>query len=109
MKVSLKEHIAYRSNVREKIELQALIREIHWLERPLHAFEDKYSLLSYDFHQAFQAGELAEFDDVDLPQFHDFLEWAGLYEIWQRRKQRYHEFMQQRSPVEQLRYALVPA
>ncbi|MEJ5308853.1 MAG: hypothetical protein WHX52_03700 [Anaerolineae bacterium] len=91
------------------MELQALIREIHWLEWQLRAFEDKYSLLSYDFHQAFQAGELAEFDDVDLPQFHDFLEWAGLYEIWQRREQRYREFLQQRSPAEHLRYALVAA
>jgi len=91
------------------MELQALIREIHWLEWQLRAFEDKYSLLSCDFYKALQAGELAEFDDVDLPQFHDFLEWAGLYEVWQHREALYRERLQRHSPVEQLRYTLAPA
>lgn len=91
------------------MELQALIREIHWLEWQLRAFEDKYSLLSRDFYRAFKSGELAEFDDADLPQFHDFLEWAGLYEIWGRREQSYRELLQRRPLVEQLRHAFVPA
>lgn len=63
------------------MELQTLIREIRWLEWQLRAFEDKYNLLSRDFHQAYRAGELAEFDDPDLPQFQDFIEWAGLYQV----------------------------
>ncbi len=85
------------------MDLQALIREIHWLEWQLRAFEDKYGVLSRDFYQAFQSGELAEFDDPDLPQFYDFLEWDGLYKIWLHREQSYRDLLHRRPLVEQLR------
>jgi hypothetical protein len=91
------------------MELQQLTREMHWLEWQLRAFEDKYGVLSCDFHRAYQAGELSEFDDTDLPQFHDFLEWSGLYKIWLHREQRYRELLQARSLVEQLRHTYAPA
>lgn len=82
------------------MELQQLIREIHWLEWQLRTFEEKYGVLSRDFHQAFQSEELTEFDDPDLPQFHDFLEWDGLYKIWLHREQRYRELLRRQFLVE---------
>ncbi len=91
------------------MELQKLIREIHWLEWQLRAFEDKYGVLSTDFYQAFQSGELSEFDDTDLPQFYDFLEWSSLYKVSLHREQRYRELLQRQSMVEQLRHIAVPA
>lgn len=64
------------------MELRNLIREIHWIEWQLRTFEDKYGVLSRDFYQAMEAGQLSEFDDGEDPRFHDFLEWHGLYKIW---------------------------
>lgn len=85
------------------MELQKLIREIHWIEWQLRTFEDKYGLLSPDFYQAVESGQLSEFDDGDDPHFHDFLEWHGLYKIWLNRERAYRNLLQQRSLLEQLR------
>jgi hypothetical protein len=71
------------------MERQQLIREIHWIEWQLRAFEDKYGVLSQDFYQAMESGALSEFDDGTEPYFHDFLEWHGLYKVWLRREQAY--------------------
>ena len=38
------------------MELQQLIREIHWIEWQLRVFEDRYGLLSQDFFQAMGLG-----------------------------------------------------
>jgi hypothetical protein len=91
------------------MELQKLLREIHWLEWQLRAFEDKYSIRSADFYQAMESGELTEFDDVDDPHFVDFLEWHGLYNIWLKRDEVYRELLNRQSIVEQLRRMLVAA
>lgn len=85
------------------MELQQLIREIHWIEWQLRTFEDKYGLLSPDFHQAMQSGQLEEFDDADEPYFHDFLKWHGLYKIWLNREEAYRQELHQQSLAEQLR------
>ncbi|MBN1486841.1 MAG: hypothetical protein JW981_04315, partial [Anaerolineae bacterium] len=69
------------------MKLQELIREIHWIEWKLRAFEDKYNVLSQDFYEAMESGRLSEFDDADTPQFYDFLEWHGFYKIWLERQQ----------------------
>ena len=45
------------------MERQQLIREIHWIEWQLRTFEDKYGILSQDFYQAMESGELSEFDE----------------------------------------------
>ncbi len=84
------------------MQLQQLIRELHWLEWQMRKFEDKYGLLSRDFYAAMETGQLAEFDDADLPAFQDFLEWHGLYKIWLRREQNYRQHLQQQSVVRQL-------
>jgi len=52
------------------MKLQELIREIHWLEWQLRVFEDKYGVLSRDFYQAMESGELSAFDDGEEPYFH---------------------------------------
>jgi len=91
------------------MELQQLIREIHWIEWQLRLFEDKYGLLSQDFYEAMESGQLSEFDDGEDPHFHDFLEWHGLYKVWLRREQAYRELLRQRPLPDQLRRALVTA
>ena len=91
------------------MELQELIREIHWIEWQLRTFEDKYSVLSPDFYQAMESGQLAEFDDGAEPHFHDFLEWHGLYKIWLRREQAYRKLLRQQPLPEQLHRMLVAA
>jgi hypothetical protein len=89
--------------------LQELIRELHWLEWQMRTFEDKYALLSRDFYAAMEAGQLAEFDDADLPAFQDFIEWHGLYKVWLRREQKYRERLQEQPIVHQLRQVAVAA
>jgi len=91
------------------MERQRLIREIHWIEWQLRGYEDKYSLLSKDFYQAMQSGQLSEFDDSDAPYFHDFLEWHGLYKVWLNRERSYGELLVQQPLTEQLRRTLLPA
>jgi hypothetical protein len=84
------------------MELRQLVREIHWVEWQLRIFEDKYGVLSSDFYQAMESGQLSEFDDGESPQFDDFLEWHGLYKIWLNREQRYRDLLRQRALPEQL-------
>ncbi|MFZ5917996.1 MAG: hypothetical protein ACOYZ7_13730 [Chloroflexota bacterium] len=91
------------------MEIRQLVREIHWIEWQLRSFEDKYGLLSKDFYQAMEAGLLSDFDDGESQQFHDFLEWHGLYKIWLSREQTYHELLRQQSLPVQLRLAAAAA
>jgi hypothetical protein len=89
--------------------LHQLIRELHWLEWQMRAFEDKYGVLSRDFFQAMEAGQLSEFDDGEEPHFPDFLEWHALYKMWQERERAYRDALRQQSVPEQLRRSLVAA
>jgi hypothetical protein len=73
------------------MELRQLVREIHWIEWQLRTFEDKYGVLSRDFYQAMESGQLSEFDDDKEPQSHDFLEWHALYNIRLKREKVYRE------------------
>ena len=91
------------------MELQQLIREIHWIEWQLRTFEDRYGLRSQDFYEAMESGQLSEFDDGEDPHFHDFLEWHGLYKVWLRREQAYRELLKQQPLSDQLRRTLVAA
>ena len=85
------------------MKLQQLIREIHWIEWQLRTFEDRYGVLSRDFYQAMESGQLSELDDGEEPRFHDFLEWHGLYKIWLSRERTYRELLDQQPLPEQLR------
>ncbi len=91
------------------MELQQVVREIHWIEWQLRTFEDRYGILSQDFYQAIESGLLSEFDDGGEPHFQDFLEWHGLYKIWLNRERAYREQLRQRSLPEQLRQVVVAA
>jgi hypothetical protein len=84
------------------MELQQLIREIHWIEWQLRTFEDRYGILSQDFYQAMESGQLSEFDDGEEPHFHDFLEWL-------KREQSYRDLLRQHSLPDQLRHAVAVA
>ncbi|MBM4465252.1 MAG: hypothetical protein FJ014_06855 [Chloroflexi bacterium] len=75
----------------------------------MRTFEDKYGILSQDFYQAMESGELSEFDDGEEPHFHDFLEWHGLYKVWLKREQAYRELLRQQPLPDQLRRTLVVA
>ncbi|MFN2292217.1 MAG: hypothetical protein ACK2UC_13575 [Anaerolineae bacterium] len=87
------------------MELRQLVREIHWIEWQLRAFEDKYGLLSQDFYEAMESGQLSEFDDGERPQFTDFLEWHALYKIWLSRERAYRDLLHDQSLPAQLRHA----
>jgi len=91
------------------MELQRLVREIHWIEWQLRTFEDRYGVLSQDFYQAMESGQLSEFDDGEAAHFQDFLEWHGLYKIWLNRERTYRELLRQRPLLEQLRQTLIAA
>lgn len=87
------------------MELRQLVREIHWIEWQLRSFEDKYGLLSKDFFQAMESGQLSEFDDGESSQFTDFVEWHGLYSVWLSRERTYHDLLRRKSLPAQLRHA----
>ena len=91
------------------MEIQELVREIHWIEWQLRTFEDRYGILSLDFYQAMESGQLSEFDDGEEPHFHDFLDWHGLYKVWLKREQTYREMLRQQPLPVQLRHTLVAA
>jgi hypothetical protein len=85
------------------MELQQLVREIHWIEWQLRAFEDRYGILSRDFYRAMESGQLSEFDDGEEPHFHDFLEWHALYKTWRERERAYRALLRQQPLSDQLR------
>lgn len=91
------------------MELKGLLREIHWIEWQLRKFEDRYAVRSEDFYKAMEAGELADFDDIDDPHFHDFMEWHGLCKAWHWRQETYQDLLRRHSLVEQLRTAPMAA
>jgi hypothetical protein len=69
----------------------------------LTLYEEKYGVLSEDFHAALLAGQLAAYDADDEARA-DFSRWKGVYETWQRRKAAYHQRLQQRDVATILRY-----
>lgn len=87
------------------MELKELVREIHWIEWQLRSLEVRYGVRSEDFFRAMEAGELADFDDIDDPHFRDFLEWHGLCKAWHWRQRVYENTLQRQSLIEQLRTA----
>lgn len=84
------------------MDLQKLVRELHWLEWQMRKYEDKYGLRSSDFYAAMESGQLAAFDDAEHPAFQEFVEWHGLYKVWLKREQRYRASLQQQPSVPQL-------
>jgi len=84
------------------MEIHELIVEMKLLERRLTLYEEKYGVLSEDFHAALMAGELERYDAFDETRA-DFSRWKGIYETWLRRKHAYTEQMRQRELADALR------
>jgi hypothetical protein len=72
------------------------------LERRMTLFEEKYGVLSADFHAALTSGQLARYDEFDESRA-DFSRWKGLYETWLRRKVAYEGKLKEYSLAETLR------
>jgi len=85
------------------MEIHELVIEMKIFERRLTLYEEKYGVLSEDFHTALMAGKLADYDAYDETRT-DFSRWKGIYETWLRRKKAYTKQMQHRSLAEALRF-----
>lgn len=76
------------------MEIYELVIDMKLLERRLTLFEEKYGVLSEDFYAALMSGKLARYDECKETRA-DFSRWKGIYETWQRRKQAYHQKINQ--------------
>lgn len=84
------------------METHELVVEMKLLERRLTLYEEKYGILSEDFHAALMSGKLARYDEYDETRS-DFSRWKGIYETWKRRRQAYAVQIQQRDLVDAMR------
>jgi hypothetical protein len=85
------------------MEIHELVVEMKLLERRLTLYEEKYGILSEDFHSALMAGILSEYDAYEETRA-DFSRWKGIYETWLRRKAAYAEELRRRGPAQALRF-----
>ena len=69
-----------------KLSLHDLIVEIHALDRKLQTLEEKYSLLSEDFYQLYEAGR---FRDDELEEIDELGRWAAWWRMRTRRVTQY--------------------
>ena len=84
------------------MDIHELVVEMKMLERRLTVYEEKYGVLSADFHAALTGGRLASYDSFDETRT-DFSRWKGIYETWLRRKESYARQLQERGLTETLR------
>ncbi|HKH45128.1 MAG TPA: hypothetical protein VKM72_10735 [Thermoanaerobaculia bacterium] len=85
------------------MEIHELVIEMKLLERKMTLYEEKYGILSKDFHEALMSGKLERFDELDETRT-DFSRWKGIYETWSRRKKAYDEQLAQRDVAATLRF-----
>lgn len=84
------------------MDIHELVIEMKLLERRLTLYEEKYGVLSADFHAALMDGRLASYDAFDESRT-DFSRWKGIYETWLRRKEDYARQLQERGLTKTLR------
>jgi len=84
------------------METHELVIEMKLLERRLTLYEEKYGVLSDDFHRVLMADKLSRYDAFDETRA-DFSRWKGIYETWLRRKKAYTEQLGRRELAEALR------
>jgi hypothetical protein len=84
------------------MEIYELVIDMKLLERRLTLYEEKYGILSEDFHAALLEGKLSRYDEYDETRA-DFSRWKGIYETWLRRKRSYSEQIQKFQLVNALR------
>lgn len=82
--------------------IHELVVEMKVLERRLTLYEEKYGVLSQDFYEALMRGELEQYDEYDETRA-DFSRWKGIYETWQRRKDKYDAQIKEQDIAESLR------
>lgn len=84
------------------MKIHELVVEMKMLERRLTLYEEKYGILSQNFYDALMSGQLERYDDYDETRA-DFSRWKGIYETWQRRKQKYDAQIKEQDIAESLR------
>jgi hypothetical protein len=84
------------------MDIHELVIEMKLLERRLTLYEEKYGVLSADFHAALTGGRLASYDAFDESRA-DFSRWKGVYETWLRRKEAYEAQLQKQGLAKALR------
>lgn len=84
------------------MKIHELVVEMKMLERRLTLYEEKYGILSQNFYDALMSGQLERYDDYDETRT-DFSRWKGIYETWQRRKQKYDAQIKEQDIAESLR------
>jgi hypothetical protein len=84
------------------METHELVLEMKLLERRLTLYEEKYGVLSEDFHEALSSGKLDAFDAYDETRI-DFVRWKGIYETWRRRKGAYDAAIKDQDLIEAMR------
>jgi hypothetical protein len=70
--------------------LDEILQDIHAMEQDLQSFERKYGVLSETFYESYMNGEEPE----DEAWVMDWSAWAGVYEIWLRRREQYRAAIQ---------------
>ena len=85
------------------MEIHELVIEMKLLERRLTLYEEKYGVLSEDFHAALMSGRLSDYDAHDETR-EDFSRWKGIFEIWRRRKAAYQKQLKERELRQVLRF-----
>ena len=88
---------------RRCVNVHELVVEMKLLERRLTLYEEKYGILSEDFHAALMTGKLARYDEFDETRA-DFSRWKGIYETWRRRKAAYDRQVKSQGLGETLRF-----
>ncbi len=70
------------------MDIHTLVIEMKLLERRLTLYEEKYGILSADFHRTLMSGQLEKFDEHDETRS-DFSRWKGIHETWDRRHRKH--------------------
>ena len=83
--------------------IHELVVEMKMLERRLTLYEEKYGILSENFYKALMDGQLEAYDEFDETRA-DFSRWKGIYETWQRRKEKYDAQIKQQNIADSLRF-----
>ena len=65
--------------------LTEIMQDIHACEEDMLVYERKYGILTSTFYAAYSAGE----EPPLISWLGDWNDWAGAYEIWQRRQIQY--------------------
>lgn len=77
----------------QTITAEDLLRDIYEAEAAQRWFEQKYGLLSETFYRLYKQGLLR---DEDPDEIREYMEWAGWHEIYQDRRRRYDQLIQER-------------